>query len=135
MMKEAARACAAFKKRPYLIAVTVLTSMRNDDLTGIGILENCEDHVVKLARLARDSGLDGVVCSPREAGAVREAAGKKFLIVTPGVRPEWAARQDQARITTPREAVRNGADFVVIGRPIIAAPDPAAAARRVLMEM
>lgn len=122
-------------KRPLVVAVTVLTSMGREDLRGLGIDRAPGDVVLELAALAREAGLDGVVASAWEVGAMKERLGWDFLAVTPGVRPEWAAAGDQKRIATPAEALREGADFLVAGRPILRAADPAAAARRILEEM
>lgn len=114
--------------RPRLLAVTILTSSTATTLRGVGIDHPVEEMVVRLAKLAREAGMDGVVASPLEIGPIREACGPDFLIVTPGVRPSFAAVDDQKRIMTPAEAVGAGADFLVIGRPIAKAADPAAAA-------
>ena len=130
---EAARAPDG--ARPILIAVTVLTSMGTDDLKQVGVLGPVDARALRLAGLAKDSGLDGVVASPREAGAIKEKLGERFITVTPGVRPSWAAANDQKRIATPAEALAAGADYLVVGRPIIAAPDPLSAAERTLEEM
>ena len=140
MMKKAAEAAADESKRlkiakPKIIAVTVLTSMDENSLKKIGINDNMEKQVLKLAELAKNASLDGVVASPSEVKLIRRALGDEFIIVTPGVRPEWAAANDQKRVATPREAIDNGADFIVVGRPIIEAPDPLAAAKRVLEEI
>lgn len=113
--------------RPLLIAVTVLTSLTADDLAATGVDSTPEEQALRLARLAHAQGLDGVVCSAHEAALLRRAFGAGFTLVTPGIRPEGAAAQDQARVMTPREAVAAGADYLVIGRPITAAPDPLAA--------
>ena len=91
--------------------------------------------VPKLARLAKDAGMDGVVASPKEVGLIRDACGDDFLIVTPGVRPTFASQDDQKRVTTPGDALRSGADYLVIGRPISAAAEPALAADMILQEM
>jgi orotidine-5'-phosphate decarboxylase len=115
-------------QRPRLLAVTVLTSSTQETLRGVGIEHPVQEMVVRLARLAQDSGMDGVVASPLEIGPIRAACGPDFLIVTPGVRPSFAAADDQKRIMTPAEAVKAGADFLVIGRPIAKAADPAKAA-------
>jgi len=124
------------QSRPKVIAVTVLTSMDQAALNGVGISTAPDSQAVKLASLAKDAGLDGVVASPREARMIRESVGSDgFLIVTPGIRPEWAATGDQRRIATPSEAIRSGADYLVVGRPIIAAADPRAAAQRILDEI
>ena len=121
--------------RPRLIGVTVLTSLDDADLDAIGQRGPAADQVLRLARLARDSGLDGVVCSPREIAGLREALGPDFLLVVPGIRPDWAAKGDQKRVTTPVEALAAGADYLVIGRPITGAEDPAAAARSIVEEL
>ena len=113
--------------KPLLIAVTVLTSLSARDLAEIGIEATPEEQVLRLARLAQAQGLDGVVCSAREASTLKRALGPGFRLVTPGIRPAGAAAQDQARVMTPPEAIAAGADYLVIGRPITAAPDPLAA--------
>jgi orotidine-5'-phosphate decarboxylase len=135
MMGAAREAIAASGKPTHLIAVTILTSMDEAQLAGIGLAGKVEDHVLRLAKLARHSGLDGVVCSPREAPMLRAELGKDFLLVTPGVRPAGAATDDQSRITTPAQAVRNGSDYLVIGRPITAAPDPLTAMADITAEL
>jgi orotidine-5'-phosphate decarboxylase len=117
-----------------LLAVTVLTSLDEADLAGIGQHGPIADQARRLALLARDSGVDGVVCSPHEVALLRAACGRDFLLVVPGIRPAGAAQGDQKRVMTPREAVAAGADYLVIGRPIIDAPDPAAAARAIVAE-
>jgi orotidine-5'-phosphate decarboxylase len=124
MMDAAREAVNATARPPRLIAVTVLTSMLRVDLAGIGITELPETLVSRLANLAQDSGLDGVVCSAQEAGLLREQFGKKFCLVTPGIRLPDALADDQSRIMTPRDALRNGSDYLVIGRPITMAADP-----------
>lgn len=115
-------------ERPKLIAVTVLTSMDEDDLSQVGLAGPVGERVVALARLAQDCGLDGVVCSPREITAIRAACGPEFLLVVPGVRPAGADAGDQKRVMTPADAVGAGADILVIGRPITGADDPGVAA-------
>lgn len=134
---EAAREAAEDLEveRPWVIAVTVLTSLDEDDLAAVGQQGPLEAQVLRLARLAQDCGLDGVVCSPREIAALRAACGPDFKLVVPGIRPAWAAAGDQKRIMTPAEALAAGADRLVIGRPITAAEDPAAAARRIAAEL
>jgi orotidine-5'-phosphate decarboxylase len=132
MMKAAVEAA---NPRPKIIGVTVLTSLNDDDLEAVGQRGPSGDQVARLAKLAKASGLDGVVCSPREIALVRRACGPDFLIVTPGVRPAGSALADQRRVMTPAEAVRAGADILVVGRPITAAPDPAAAARAIADEI
>jgi len=121
--------------RPRLLAVTILTSSTAETLRGVGISLPVEQMVVRLARLAQEAGMDGVVASPLEIGLIRAACGPDFLIVTPGVRPTFAAADDQKRIMTPAEAVGAGADFLVIGRPIAKAADPAAAAEMITDEI
>lgn len=116
-------------KKPKVIAVTMLTSIGENNLKKIGIDDNMETQVLRLAKLAKASGLDGVVASPSEIKLIRKNIGEDFLIVTPGVRPEWAARGDQKRIATPKEAIDSGASFIVVGRPIIEAPDPVEAVK------
>ncbi len=122
-------------KRPILLAVTILTSSNEETLRGVGIDRPVEVMVPKLAKLAKDAGMDGVVASPKEVGLIREACGEDFLIVTPGVRPTFASQDDQKRVTTPGDALRSGADYLVIGRPISAADNPAEAAKLILDEM
>lgn len=121
--------------RPILLAVTILTSSTEETLRRVGIDRPIQVMVPKLARLAKDAGMDGVVASPREVGLIRDACGDDFLIVTPGVRPTFASQDDQKRVTTPGDALRSGADYLVIGRPISAAADPALAADMILQEM
>ena len=121
--------------RPLVLGVTVLTSLDEDDLDDVGQRGPASDQTVRLAELARDSGLDGVVCSPREIAAVRTACGPDLLLVVPGIRPTWAAAGDQKRIMTPAEALGAGADYLVVGRPITGAADPVAAARRLVEEL
>ncbi len=149
MMRAAAKARDESKlpkpQRPKVIGVTILTSMDHGALKEVGIAGPPSKRVVSLARLAKKAGLDGVVASPQEVRAIRRACGKDFLIVVPGVRPEvvrrlWARKgkrktDDQARVATPAEAIRDGADYLVVGRPITAAPDPEAAARAILDEI
>ena len=121
--------------RPLLIAVTILTSSTDATLQAIGIDRPVTELVPRLARLAQQAGMDGVVASPQEVGLIRQACGRDFAIVTPGVRPAEASVDDQKRVMTPGEALRAGADYLVIGRPISAASDPAAAAAAILAEM
>ena len=110
--------------RPRILGVTVLTSMDKESLHQVGINKAPEEQVLYLARLVKDSDLDGVVASPKETAKLRKAFGKDFLIVTPGVRPEGSQKEDQNRVSTPKEAIDAGADYIVIGRPITKAKDP-----------
>lgn len=123
------------KPRPAVIAVTVLTSMSAADLNEVGAPDAPDGQVIRLARLAKASGLDGVVASPLETRLIRETVGDGFIIVTPGVRPSWAGKDDQIRVKTPAEAIQEGADHIVVGRPILKAANPADAAKRVLDEI
>ena len=131
MLEKAVEALARRKKRPLLIGVTVLTSMRQVDLNAIGVTHALEKQVLLLAALAKETGLDGVVCSPLETRAIRTEAGNNFVLVTPGVRPSQAKADDQSRIATPEEAINLGSDFLVIGRPITRAENP----QRVLQQI
>ncbi len=121
--------------RPRLIAVTILTSLGEEDLAEVGFQGAPADNVARLAALADDCGLDGVVCSPLEAAMLRRERRKGFLLVTPGVRPAAAAVDDQKRVMTPADALAAGASHLVIGRPITAAPDPLAALEAILVEL
>jgi orotidine-5'-phosphate decarboxylase len=126
--------------RPRLLAVTILTSMDQKSMKQVGIGGPPKSRVVKLARLAKEVGVDGVVASVQEARAIRKACGREFLIVTPGVRPKendgaGAKHDDQARTATPTEAIKAGADYIVVGRPILAAEDPRAAAQSIVDEI
>ena len=126
MMQRAREAAdsAARGKEPIILGVTVLTSLDEKDLDDINVHKTPLEQVKALATLTKASGLDGVVASPKEIAAIREAVGDDFLIVTPGVRPSWAATGDQKRVMTPREALDAGADYIVVGRPVTAAEDP-----------
>jgi orotidine-5'-phosphate decarboxylase len=138
MMETAATAVQkefSDSERPRLLAVTILTSSTVETLRQVGIEHSVQDMVVRLARLAKASGMDGVVASPLEIGLIREACGPDFLIVTPGVRPSFASVDDQKRIMTPAEAVSSGADYLVIGRPIAKATDPVQAAECISNEI
>ena len=117
--------------RPKLLGVTVLTSLDDSDLHAAGVAGSVENQVVRLARLAQDSGLDGVVCSPKEIVPIRHACGPDLILLVPGIRPAGSARGDQKRVMTPREAADAGATYLVIGRPIIAATDPRLAAQSI----
>ena len=127
MMSAAMAALKERENRPLLIAVTVLTSMGQSDLDELGMTGSPQERVLKLASLADQSGLDGVVCSPLETTAIRKDLGDDFCLVTPGIRPKGVDVGDQKRITTPADALANGSDYLVIGRPITAADDPVAA--------
>ena len=141
MMEAASRAAAEQAEAlggqpPISLAVTVLTSLGEADLRDdLNISKSPEAQVVALAKLAKASGMMGVVASPREVAAIRDAAGEGFVIVTPGVRPSWAGKDDQKRVATPAQAVASGADYLVIGRPILAAEDPVGAAKRIMEEL
>ena len=141
-MMEAARISAkeaakdASITRPKLLGVTILTSMDEKGFqSNFGSERELSEQVVYLAKQAKEAGLDGVVASPLEIEPIRKACGDNFLIVTPGIRPKWAEIGDQRRITTPAEAINRGADFIVVGRPIIEDDDPAEAAERIIDEM
>ena len=122
--------------RPAVLGVTVLTSMDKGDLADVGITSDLRDEVVRLATLARDCGLDGIVASPHEIRLIRERiAAKGFIVLTPGIRPVWSAKGDQKRVATPADAIRDGADYLVIGRAITDSPEPRAAAERILEEI
>lgn len=121
--------------RPQILAVTVLTSISQSDLAETGVDGSVMDQVKRLAALAQSAGVDGVVCSPQEVEALRCQCGPDFKLVIPGIRPVWAAANDQKRVLTPVEALAKGADWLVIGRPITAAADPADAARRIIDEL
>lgn len=118
-----------------ILAVTVLTSLTDEDLVEMGYAFNARDLVERRVRQAIDCGVDGIVSSPHEAAMAREIAGPDFLIVTPGVRPDWSAKNDQARAATPADAIRAGASHLVCGRPITAANDPREAALKVVAEI
>jgi len=140
MMRAAARAVAdsasPSSSRPLLLGVTVLTSMDAVNLSDVGINPDVESEVERLAALARDSGLDGVVASPREIRSIRErVASERFVILAPGIRPAWAEAGDQKRIATPSEALREGADYIVIGRAVTASKEPRASVERILEEI
>jgi orotidine-5'-phosphate decarboxylase len=141
MLKAAVQAVnagvAMGANRPRLLAVTVLTSMSEATLSEVGLAGPTVDRATALAQLAQKSGVDGVVASVQEARAIRSVCGRDFLIVTPGVRPSNGSTgsDDQQRIATPTEAINAGADFVVVGRPILAAPDPRAAAEAIVEEI
>lgn len=135
MMEAAAQALQGFSRKPLLIGVTVLTSMSDEDLLELGYTESPRERVLRLAALAADSGLDGVVCSAMEATALRQARGEGFCLVTPGIRLAGDAAGDQRRVVTPADAVSMGSDYLVIGRSVTGAADPLAALQRVHAEL
>ena len=140
MMVQAAEAAKAAAEagqgpRPLLLGVTVLTSLKGNDLEAVGMGPDVASQVLRLAGLAKAAGLDGVVCSPQEIEVLRREYGGDLVIVTPGIRPVWAAAQDQKRIMTPAEAVAKGADYLVIGRPITGAASPNEAFLRIVEEL
>jgi orotidine-5'-phosphate decarboxylase len=124
------------KKKPLILGVTILTSHTEEEIqTDLGINRKLKDQVLQLARLAHKAGLDGVVCSPQEISLLRSEFPKNFVIVTPGIRPAGAEVQDQKRILTPKDAIRDGSDYIVVGRPVTAAPKPREAALAILKEI
>ncbi len=136
--KDAVSECAGTEGHapPLVIAVTLLTSANQETLNEVGQISGPEDLVTRLAQLAEASGMDGVVASAREVGGIRSAVKKSdFVVITPGVRPAGTALSDQKRVATPREAIQAGADYIVVGRPILEATDPARAAQQILDEM
>jgi orotidine-5'-phosphate decarboxylase len=140
MMRAAAHAVGdrglLWITRPAVLGVTVLTSMDKADLADVGIPSDLSAEVVRLATLAQDSGLDGIVASPHEIRLIRECiTAERFIILTPGIRPAWSSKGDQKRIATPADAIRDGADFLVIGRAITDSDNPRAAAERILEEI
>ena len=140
MMRAAAHAVGdrglLWITRPAVLGVTVLTSMDKADLADVGIPSDLSAEVVRLATLAQDSGLDGIVASPHEIRLIRECIkAERFIILTPGIRPAWSSKGDQKRIATPADAIRDGADFLVIGRAITDSDNPRTAAERILEEI
>lgn len=136
MMRAAACAIAGFESKPISLGVTVLTSMDDANLAEVGIADDANSEVIRLASLAQQAGLDGVVASPREIRLIRERiAAERFIILAPGIRPAWAESGDQKRVATPREAIRDGADFIVIGRAITSGQEPRAGVERILEEI
>ena len=135
MMKAAREALEDLPARPRLIAVTVLTSMGEQELRATGVEASAHQQVLRLAALAHDCGMDGVVCSAREAPLLRSSIGAEFLLVTPGIRPAGSEVGDQTRILTPAQAIQAGADYLVIGRPITQAADPLAALEAIAQEI
>lgn len=135
MMEAARERLARHARRPHLVAVTILTSLGAEDLAEVGFRGSPAENVARLAALADDCGLDGVVCSPLEAAMLRRERREGFLLVTPGVRPAAAAVNDQKRVMTPADALAAGASHLVIGRPVTAAPDPLGALEAILAEI
>jgi len=135
MLRAAVEAAQQSQAKPLLLAVTVLTSLSDQDLQEVGIAGTAMTQVLRLAALARTAGCGGVVASAREAAELRREFGEHFAIVTPGVRPAGAAVGDQARVVTPRDAIAAGATHLVVGRPILEAPDPAKAAAAIVAEI
>lgn len=135
MMEAANEALQKSSHQPLLIAVTILTSMGEEDIHEIGLVGSPADNVKRLAVLAQSAGLNGVVCSPKEVAMLRESISSDFQLVTPGIRPSWAARGDQTRITTPAEAMTLGSNYLVIGRPITGADEPLEALSRIEDEL
>lgn len=131
MMTAAAEAVASVNQPPLLIAVTVLTSMNQAQMRDIGVEAPISEQVLRFATLTKKSGLDGVVCSAQESGILRSALGSEFALVTPGIRPLGSSHDDQSRIVTPRQAIKDGSSYLVIGRPITRVDDPV----RVLREI
>ena len=135
MMEAARERLARHARRPHLVAVTILTSLGAEDLAEVGFRGSPAENVARLAALADDCGLDGVVCSPLEAAMLRRERREGFLLVTPGVRPAAAAVNDQKRVMTPADALAAGASHLVIGRPVTAVPDPLGALEAILAEI
>lgn len=135
-VKEVERLCRREKiRRPIMLGVTVLTSLNQDDLQRVGVEHKVADQVVRLALLTKEAAMDGVVASPHEVAVIRSACGPRFVIVTPGIRPADSSRNDQQRVMTPAQAIRAGVDYIVVGRPVLEAPDPVSAARAIVAEM
>ncbi len=135
MMRAARDALEGAARRPLLTAVTILTSLSASDLPEVGLSGTTEENVLRLATLARNAGLDGVVCSAQEASALRSALGDDVLLVTPGIRMADEATGDQSRVVTPRAAIASGANYLVVGRPVTRAPDPNDALTRILQDI
>jgi orotidine-5'-phosphate decarboxylase len=135
MMQAALEGVNKSKHAPYLIAVTVLTSMNQASLSEVGIENTLEDQVLKLAKLTQQAGLHGVVCSALEAKILRQQLGNNFCLVTPGIRPAHVNQDDQSRVVTPQDALNSGASYLVIGRPITQAPNPLKALEQILQEI
>ena len=135
-LKAALEALGAGELRPKLLAITLLTSINSRELAlDLKIPLELPEYALQMALLAKESGLDGAVCSPQEVGQLRQVCGDDFLLICPGVRPSWAAAGDQSRVMTPAQAMKAGADYLVIGRPITAAGDPGEAWERICQEL
>ena len=134
MLESAKKAIESVNSSTILIAVTVLTSFSKENMANLGIAD-LDKHILNLAKLAYDCGLDGVVCASTDTQSIKKNFGKNFLAVTPGIRPAWSSLDDQRRVSTPAEALRNGSDFLVIGRPITGSKDPIKALERIYKEM
>jgi len=135
MLQAAVIAVKKAGAQTKLLGVTVLTSLDGEDLVAVGQGDKTAQQVLRLARLAKESGLDGVICSPEEIENLRAELGHDFILMVPGIRPEWAEAQDQKRVKTPRQAMDAGASCLVIGRPITGATDPVTAAQRIQSEL
>ena len=134
MLEASKKALEHFSNPPLLIAVTVLTSLSKESLSDVG-LDNLDDQVLRLTSLAKDCGLDGVVCSSSDTASVKREFGEEFLAVTPGIRPSGSSLDDQSRVSTPSEAIKNGSDYLVIGRPITGSADPKRALEEIYKEI
>lgn len=122
--------------KPKVLGVTILTSLNESNIKEIGFSRNLDEEVLHLARMAKQARLDGIVASPKEISLIRKKIGRDFIIVTPGIRPAWAkGKSDQKRIMTPREAIEAGADYIVVGRPVLEAKDPLEAAKKIIKEI
>jgi orotidine-5'-phosphate decarboxylase len=135
MLLAAREGCARAGRAPLLVAVTILTSMDAQDLAAVGLAGSPEENVLRLAALAHRCGLDGVVCSSRETTVLRERIGPDFALVTPGIRPAGSQQDDQRRVMTPQQAIRSGASYLVIGRPVTQADDPVSVLRTINSEL
>lgn len=135
-VKEVRRVCRQENlRRPMMLAVTVLTSLNKTDLKRVGVNGEVADQVVRLALLTQEAGMDGVVASPHEVAGIRAACGRRFIIVSPGIRSQGGRRNDQRRVMTPEEAIRAGVDYIVVGRPIAEAKNPINAVAEIVSEM
>lgn len=133
MLNSAKKALDSYENPPLLIGVTMLTSLSNEDVRAIGI-DNLSTNIIKLAELAKEHDLDGVVCSPQEVSQIKSLLGDDFIAVTPGIRPDLAD-DDQTRVSTPQEALKNGSDYLVIGRPITASKNPLESLEKILRDI